>query len=40
MARTRGSYEDKGRWFALLVKSVIAETGGQGAGQRRRWDMA
>jgi len=38
--RTRGSYKDKGRWFALWVKPVIAETGGQGAGQRRRRDLA
>jgi hypothetical protein len=38
--RTRGGYEDKGRWFALWVKPVIAETGDQGAGQRRRRDLA
>ena len=40
VARTRGGCEDKGRWFALWVKPVIAETGGQGAGQRRRRDLA
>jgi hypothetical protein len=40
VARARGSCEDKGRWFALPVKSVIAETGDQGAGQRRRRGLA
>ena len=40
VARTRGGGEDKGRWFALWVQPVIAETGGQGAGQRRRRDLA
>jgi hypothetical protein len=39
-ARTRGGDEDKGRWFALPVKPVTAQTGGQGAGQRRREDLA
>ncbi|HEU5470272.1 MAG TPA: KH domain-containing protein [Actinophytocola sp.] len=36
MARARGGGEDKGRWFALSVSSVIAEPGDQGAGRYRR----
>lgn len=38
VARARGGCEDKGRWFALSEKSVTAEQGDQGAGQRRRRD--
>jgi hypothetical protein len=36
VARARGGDEDKGRWFALSVRSVTAEPGDQGAGQGRR----
>jgi hypothetical protein len=36
VARARGGCEDKGRWFALSLSSVIAEPGDQGAGQCRR----
>jgi KH domain len=36
VARARDGCEDKGRWFALSVKSVTAEPGDQGAGQHRR----
>lgn len=32
MARAHGGCKDKGRWFALSVKPVIAEPGGQRAG--------
>lgn len=36
VARVRGGGEDKGRRFALSERSVTAEPGDQGAGQRRR----
>jgi hypothetical protein len=32
VARAYGSCEDKGRWFALLLKPVTAKPGDQGAG--------
>jgi KH domain len=36
VARARGGGEDKGRRFALSVRSVTAKPGDQGAGQGRR----
>lgn len=32
MARAYGGCEDKGRWFALLLKPVTAKPGDKGAG--------
>jgi hypothetical protein len=32
VARAYGGYEDKGRWFALLLKPVTAKPGDQRAG--------
>jgi hypothetical protein len=32
VARAHGGCEDKGRWFALLLKPVTAKPGDQGAG--------
>jgi hypothetical protein len=40
VARARGGGEDKGRWFALSLRSVTVKPGDQGTGSIAAKDMA